>query len=217
MTRNTEEEWTEIYRDCQALWTHDGNPKRPHALLSGGEHSGGIFNSELVMEYPGILDRAASDLIEKLCRAGFDIGTPDRVIGPAMGAITLAHDVARHIGRGRDNPCLRAYAEKQEDGSFAFNRTSIGENEILLSVEDVLTSGESVGRMLMAVPNKANVLGFIGLLVNRSGLVKFGGRKLVALIDHPMPNWPADECPLCKQGSEAIRPKGNWGRLNADY
>jgi hypothetical protein len=34
-----------------------------------------------------------------------------------------------------------------------------------------------------------------------------------------MPMWTARDCPLCMQGSEAIRPKGkeNWDRLNKKY
>jgi hypothetical protein len=54
--------------------------------------------------------------------------------------------------------------------------------------------------------------------VNRSGLTEVNGMKIVALIDHPMPMWAPEECPLCPQGSEAIRAKGeNWARLTAAY
>ena len=38
-----------------------------------------------------------------------------------------------------------------------------------------------------------------------------------AVIDKAMPMWVPEECPLCQAGSEAIRPKGNWDRLTADY
>ena len=60
---------------------------------------------------------------------------------------------------------------------------------------------------------------FVAVLVNRSGLTEVGGKKIVALIDRPMPMWTPDECPLCKAGSEAIRAKGseNWARLKATY
>ena len=55
------------------------------------------------------------------------------------------------------------------------------------------------------------------VLVNRSGMTELDGRKIIALIDHKMPIWTPDECPLCQQGSEAVRPKAHWDQLTADY
>lgn len=217
MPYHTTEEWADIYRRCRALWIHDGNSLRPHALLSAGGHSDGFFNSKMVMQDPMLLDRAASDLLDGLVSTGFDIDAPHRVIGPAMGAITLAHDIARHIGQRRGRPCLCGYAEKTGDGKFEFRRTPITDDELLLLVEDVLTSGRSVEYLLKAVPISSSTLESVGLLVNRSTLLEIRGKKLVSLIHHPMSNWPAEECPLCKQGSTAIRSKGNWDQLNAEY
>ena len=86
--------------------------------------------------------------------------------------------------------------------------------------EDVLTTGGSVDLASTAVTNAGGTtLPFILVLVNRSGLKEVSGKKIIALIDRPMPTWAPDECPLCKEGSEAIRPKGppEWARLNDSY
>lgn len=222
MHRN-QDGWIEAYKDMGALWIHDGNPKRPHAVLTSGKHSSGFFNSELVMEDPVRLDQATEDLTELLQQAQCFFYAIDRVVGPAMGAITLAHDMSRHIGRTRSRPCLRAYTEKEIDGTgklMVFKRTIVHTNEQILLVEDVLTTGSSVDLTASAVLNAgASVLPFVAVLVNRTGLKEVNGRKIVALIDRPMPAWELDECELCKQGSEGIRPKGkeNWARLNATY
>ncbi len=40
---------------------------------------------------------------------------------------------------------------------------------------------------------------------------------VISLIEQPMPIWAPEDCPLCQQGSEAIRPKGNSKRLTAEY
>lgn len=219
--------WTECYKDKGALWLHDGNVKRPHALLTSGKHSNGFFNSELVMEDSELLNRASSDLVALLFESGLKIYEVNRVVGPAMGAITLAHDLARQITlmRGLNvlPPCLRAYTEKEETSTgvrMVFKRTKIWEGEGVLLCEDVLTTGGSVGLTASAVTEaKGEVLPFLAILVNRSGLSDVSGKKIVALIDQPMPMWSADDCPLCKQGSEAIKPKDakNWMRLNATY
>lgn len=215
--------WISQYQQKGALWIHDGNPQRPHALLTSGKHSNGFFNSELVMEDSFLLDEACFDLVKILEREGVTLNDVDRVVGPAMGAITLAHDISRHIGRVRDRFCLRAYTEKETDGDeklMVFKKTTIRADERILAAEDVLTTGGSVDLTTTAVTNAGGiVLPFVVVLVNRSGLTEASGKKIVALIDRPMPMWVADECPLCKEGSEAIRPKGteNWGRLNATY
>lgn len=215
--------WIEQYKKMGALWIHDGNPKRPHALLTSGNHSNGFFNSELVMEDPMILAMAVNDLLHKVLEEGLFTSSINRVVGPAMGAITLAHEAARQIADRFNAHCLRAYTEKVEDGGkkkMVFGRTKIKEGERILLVEDVLTTGDSVIMASNAVSDAGGiVLPYIAVLVNRSGLTEVDGKRIVSLINEPMPMWTPEECPLCKDGSEAIRPKGadNWKRLNAKY
>jgi len=220
----TESDWIKAYQKKGALWIHDGNPKRPHALLASGNHSSGFFNSEIVMEHPHSLNQAASDLVELLVDNRHHPRDIDRVVGPAMGAITLAHDVARQINLRSGRQCLRAYTEKDGEGEskrMVFKRTAIQLGEFVLLVEDVLTTGGSVDLTAAAVINAGGrVAPFVAVIVNRSGLKEMGGKKILSLIDHSMPMWtPSEECPLCKNGSEAVRPKNtvSWERLNATY
>ena len=223
MSRN-QEGWIRQYQQKGALWLHDGDPRRPHALLTSGKHSNGFFNSELVMEDSLLLDEASSDLVDLLLNDGMDVNAVDRVVGPAMGAITLAHDISRHIARRRGRSCLRAYTEKETELTngkmMVFKRTTIHSTEGVLMVEDVLTTGGSVILTDTAVKVMCGYTqSVVAVLVNRSGLTCVGDKKIVALIDHYMPVWTPEGCPLCKEGSEAIRPKGteNWARLNATY
>jgi orotate phosphoribosyltransferase len=229
---NHENGWRTLFETKNALWIHDENPKRPHALLTSGKHSNGFFNSELIMEDPMILDDICYVLVssfeEELVKAGSNINEIDRVVGPAMGAITLANGIAWQIARRQPQfgrHCLRAYVEKEDGGEskkMVFKRTAIRYGERILLVEDVLTTGGSVELATQAIFN-VNILTFtlpfVVVIVNRSGLTEVGGKKIISLIDHSMPTWESSDCPLCKSGSEAIRPKGteNWARLNAKY
>ncbi len=219
----TKDGWVQEYQRKGALWIHDENPKRPHALLTSGGHSSGFFNSELVAEDTLIHDEACRDLVYLLGEHGLNAKDVDRVVGPAMGAITMADGVSRHVGRADSRSCLRAYTEKETGGDgklMVFKRTTIHPGERVLFVEDVLTTGGSVELSVAAVAVAGGIaLPFVAVLVNRSGLKEVNGKKIVALIDRPMPTWfPSKEkCPLCEQGSEAIRPKTpveNWQRLN---
>ena len=58
--------WAKRFTDQGALWMHDGNEKRPHALLTSGKHSNGFFNGEVIMRDPVQLDLIARTLIDKL-------------------------------------------------------------------------------------------------------------------------------------------------------
>ncbi len=228
---DTEIDWFETYQRYEAIWTHGGTG--PHALMSGGEHSSGFFNSERVMEDPLILHDACRQLITSLAGLGVRLDAIDRVIGPAMGAITIAHTLAFWINtlrpagpgtHGVTGRCLRSYAEREnadKDSPMAFKKTEVKEGEIVLLAEDVMTrvKGGTVSRTAEAVTRKGGIiLPYVAVLVNRTGESLIEGRQVISLIERSMPKWdPAKEtCPLCAQGSEALRPKevGNWARLN---
>ncbi len=224
----TQDEWIDTYRKCDAIWFHGGNPRQPHALLTSGKHSDGFFNSELVLENPVLIDWACKDLFEKFCAVRDDrTAAPfvDRIVGPAMGAITLAHHMALVFSQNRANttPCLRSYVEKDETAEgkiMAFKRTSIKPSDLAVVFEDVFTTGGSIGLTIDAIIRAdARVYDKVLVLVNRSGQDTYQGRQIVSLIHREMKTWDSEECPLCKRGSEAIRPKAldNWQRLNETY
>lgn len=222
--RRTSQEWIRAYEDQHALWIHDGNPKRPHARLRSEKHSSGFFYSGLVVDDEPLLYDAASDLVDLYVAAGGSTDTIDRVVGPKTGATKLAEAIANEIGRRRSRPCAWASPAKQGEGAgwtmvFDDPDHQVLSGEVVLSVEDVITTGTSVDLAAnVSVQAGGDVVRFILVLVNRSGLKEVNGRKIVALIDREMPTWEPAECPLCHQGSEAIYAKGdNWTFLTAQY
>lgn len=224
MAEMLKEEWLKVYRNCNAIWIHDGNSKRPHALLTSGMHSDGFCNTNRVAENPSTYEKAVCDLLKVFALHGEHVQNVDRVVGPAMGAITLAYIMALNINYSRPQPsCLCGYTEK-ENGAVSkrmvFTKIPIETGERVLVVEDVTTTGESAHLTAIAVENAGGIaLPFVLTLVNRSGLEEIHGRKIIALINHPMQTWTKEKCPLCKMGSEALPPKSaeNWKHLNAQY
>jgi orotate phosphoribosyltransferase len=215
--------WISQYQQKDALWIHDGNPKRPHALLTSGKHSNGFFNSRLVIPDEVLLRDAASDLLELFAQQGGDVSKVQGVVGPQTGATKLAQLMSDQIMDCTRDECFWASpAKNEQEGqkSMLFSNEELGFllGQSILLCEDVLTTGGSVDLAANAVTNAGGtVLPFILVLVNRSGLSEVNGKKIIALIDCSMPTWTPEECPLCKGGSEAIRSKDNWARLNASY
>jgi orotate phosphoribosyltransferase len=218
-------DWIEQYKSKDALWIHDGNQKHPHALLTSGKHSNGFFNSRLVIPDEKLLREAASDLLELFAQQGGEISKVQSVVGPQTGATKLAELLSSEIMSCTKGECFWASPSKHEEAgkkSMVFSSEDIDmlPNQSILLCEDVLTTGGSVDLTVDAVTSAwGEVLPFILVLVNRSGLTEIGGSRIIALIDRPMPMWTPDECPLCKHGSVALRPKDNdnWAVLNAAH
>lgn len=216
----TTEQWIEEYNRLGALFIHDNNPQRPHALLTSGKHSSGFFNGGIVMEHPLLLAKAVEHLIDEHSQLGGIFAQIDRVIGPAMGGITIAHEFGKQISQQRGWPCLCGYAEKVSatDKTMVLKRTTITPGERILLVEDTITTSGSVQRTAEAIQKAGGIVfPVVAALVNRSGLTNVNGWRIISVIEKPLPIWDPEDCPLCKQGSQALHPKTNWELLNQKY
>jgi orotate phosphoribosyltransferase len=198
-----------------AFWLHDGNPKRPHALLTSGGHSNGFFNGSKVIENPVVLGWAMRDLLDKLGRLPIKKSDNLWVIGSALGACDLSYEL------GRQMQCHRGFTEPAEvDGAktMLLKRFTLPKGTPVLLVEDVFTTGGTTAQTKIAVEQGGGiVLPVIGVLCNRSGKKELAGCRVVALIEREMTTWDPAHCRLCSLGSEAVRPKANWDKLTAEY
>ncbi|RMH04694.1 MAG: orotate phosphoribosyltransferase [Planctomycetota bacterium] len=164
-----------------------------HFLLSSGRHAGRYVQCARLLQHPERSAAACADLAG-LIRADRGEERPfDLVVGPAMGAVTLAYELARALGvRG-------LFAERVAGGGFALRRGfSVAPGERVLVAEDVVTTGRSVGEVLELLADLGAGEVAVASLVNRSGGdAPFGGTPYYRLADLEVPSWPAAECPLC--------------------
>ncbi len=220
----TNKQWILEFEKRKAYWNHDGKNVRAHALLSSNMHSGGYFNSELIVLDPSLLHEAVSDLLLLFTERGGDLHRVDGVVGPQKGASKIAKSMSESITANLNEHCFWVSPEKAFDGdfkSFTFNprEFSLLFGTSILLCDDVITSGQSIELTDLAITNAGgHSLPFIITLVNRSGQNEINGSKIISLIEHHMPIWTPEKCLLCKIGSKAIRPKenGNWELLNAN-
>jgi orotate phosphoribosyltransferase len=130
--------------------------------------------------------------------------------------------LATEISRERANPTFWSYAEKVGQGKgkqIVLRRARILPGEKILLCEDALTTGGSTTMLATAVEEAgAQALPFVVTFANQSGEDFIDDRRLISGFRRIIPTWTPDQCPLCKDGSEAIPAKGeNWKRLNAEY
>jgi len=208
----TEREWKEEASRYGAFWKHDGNPERPHAELTSGKHSNGFFNGGvLTFAHPHVGTLMCGDLAEEV-RGIRGIRHPDAIFGTEVGSIPIAHIIASVLMV----PWGYVTKSGEIDARFAFE-----EGATILVVDDVFTTGGTTSETIRILENHgAVVLPVLPVLCNRSlDTEHFEGRRIAPLIREPMQVWTPDECPLCKRGSEAIRPKARdaWQRLSTVY
>jgi orotate phosphoribosyltransferase len=218
-------DWVWEYKQQGALWMHDGNEKRPHALLASGQHSDGFFNSRLVIEHEALLRDAAADLLELFVQSGGNLDLVEGVIGPQTGATKMAEFLSEEVQAKTGRPCFWMSPAKAEGPDsqkiMVFSPAELerlAQAPSVLPCEDVTTTGESVELAIQAaIKGGGKILPHILALVNRSGYKVLNRRRIMALIDRAMPMWLPDKCPLCLRGSQAVRPKDNWLALTAEY
>ncbi len=208
-------DWLTEYEKAGAIWRYDGDPKKPHALLTSGLHSTGFFNSIKITEVPFLLNEAAEELVELLIESGCDLMSFDVVAGPETGATKMAEFVAFQIGMHRHRIC-HFISPIKEDGAMrlgARDKATVKDKRVILC-DDTLTTGSSVRFAEDCIRDAEGTVieGHILTIANRTGSDTLNGRRVTALITQPFPTWTAAECPHCAAGSVALKPKqgANW-------
>ena len=179
------------------LFKQSGALLEGHFRLTSGLHSDRYLQCALVLQNPKVAAVLGEDLASRM-RALH--ASPDFVIAPALGGILVAHEVARAAGvRG-------LFAERQEGVLKLRRGFRIEPGERAYVVEDVVTTGGSTRETMDVVTQAGGVVIAAGSLIDRSGGRTDLGVPRVALAVLDIPVYPPDECPLCKTGSQAIKP-----------
>lgn len=182
-------------QDTLALYEKTGALMRGHFRLTSGLHSDVYLQSALVLQYP----EHAAALGAALAAPFRDAGAAT-VLAPAIGGILVAHEVARTLG-------ARCLFTERENGVMTLRRGfTIQPAERCLVVEDVITTGGSTREVVECVEKAGGAVVGVGSLIDRSGgAARFAVRR-VALATVRAEAWKPEACPLCKTGSQAIKP-----------
>jgi len=179
------------------IFTRSGAYKQGHFKLSSSLHSGVYLQCALIFQDPAVSVRICGALAEK-----FRADEPDVVIGPALGGIIFAYEMARALG------ARAMFTERNDEGKMVLRRGFIvsPKNRVLL-VEDVLTTGKSVKEVIDLLKKDGVTPVGIASVVDRSlKKADFGGVKYESLIKFNIPVFEEKDCPLCKEGLPVMKP-----------
>ncbi|MBK9705593.1 MAG: orotate phosphoribosyltransferase [Acidobacteria bacterium] len=181
------------------IFEENGALLKGHFLLSSGLHSDRYLQCALVLQNPPVAGTLCSELAAK-AQADKSIGRIDLVIAPALGGVIVAHETARALG-------VRALFTERQEGAMTLRRGfEIKPGERCLVVEDVVTTGGSTREVMEVVAGCGGVTAGAGSLIDRSGGAVDLGVPRHALAVLEVPTYKPQECPLCKDGSKAIKP-----------
>ena len=179
----------EVFREAGALL-------EGHFLLSSGLHSPKYLQCALVLQDPARAERLCS----RLARAFADERV-ETVVGPAMGGILVAYELARALG------ATAIFAEREKGRMRLRRGFRIEPGRRILLAEDVVTTGGSLREVLALVREAgAEVVGVAALVDRTSGRDPGFGMPLTALVQLDVPTHVPEECPLCREGVPVVKP-----------
>jgi len=183
-----ENEIIEMFRKTGALFTG-------HFKLSSGLHSGQYLQCALVLQYPEYARRLGESIADK-----FKDKDITCIVGPALGGIIIAHEVARALK-------TRCIFGEREEGKMTLKRGfKLSPQDRVLIVEDVITTGKSIKELIEVIKESGATIVGIGAIVDRSSETIDFGCNAKPLIKLDIKTFTPDECPLCKRGTPVVKP-----------
>jgi len=182
------------------LFRSTGAMLEGHFELSSGLHSERYFQCALLLEDPVRAESLAREIAERIRKK--DAKPFDVVVGPALGAVIWAHEVARALG-------ARCQFTERKDGKMELRRGfRIQPSDRILVVEDVLTTGGSAREVIEVLKEFDARPAGVGAIVNRSGGNPFArdGFDLHALAEVEVRTWKREDCVLCRAGGAPTKP-----------
>ena len=198
----------QIYKDSSALL-------EGHFKLSSGNHSQFYLQSAKVLEDPKTAKLLAEALAEQIKASGIQV---DAVCSPALGGLIAGFALATALD-------VRFIFAERVDGDMTIRRGfEVAQGEKYIICEDIITTGGSALEAAKQVEADGGEIVAYAALANRGFCNRVGSnleakencklpldKPLFALDDFTFEMYAPDNCPLCKDGSEAYKPgsRGN--------
>jgi len=162
------------------IYKESGALLEGHFILSSGNHSNRYLQSAKVLEDPKRASKLADSLADMIRKSGIEI---DTVCAPALGGVIAGYELARSLD-------TRSIFVERKAGQMELRRGfEVAKGERVLICEDIITTG--------------------GSAMEAATIIEELGAKVVAfasLANRGFCLYTPDSCPMCAEGSQAIKP-----------
>jgi orotate phosphoribosyltransferase len=184
----TQEQILEHFRRTNALL-------EGHFVLSSGLHSPKYLQCALALQQPSDAVRFGKAIAEKFADEQFD-----SVASPAIGGLIIGFAVAQALN-------IRFIWTERENGTMTVRRGfTVKENEKILVVEDVITTGGSTRECIAALENRGAKVINAASIIDRSNGAADVCVPRISLASLDVPSYKTEDCPMCQRGEIAIKP-----------
>jgi len=170
-----------------------------HYVYISGDHGSGWIDKDAIFVDLQRTRRLGQLLAQAVADTGAEI-----VCGPATGGLIVAQWTAVELGlpavfAEHNSPRSRAELRGRFDLHRGYDQLVAGRR--VLIVDDVINTGFSARQTVDAVRNCGGSVVAVGALVHRGNVTAagLGVERYTYLLEHYIPAWPADQCPLCHQ------------------
>jgi orotate phosphoribosyltransferase len=191
-----------------------GAIRHGHFELSSGLHSGMYVQCAQVLQYPRFAEKLGAALA-----ALFTDAAIEAVVSPAIGGLIIGQEVARALPDSASNVAVTGggvpamFVERDGSGTMVMRRGfALCPDQRVLVVEDVWTTGGSTQEAIQVVQEAGGRVVAVAALIDRSGGKIDFPVKAQALLDLPIASYEPEDCPLCREGSAAIKPGSRFVR-----
>lgn len=174
-----------------------------HFVGTSGRHMATYVNKDALFPHTALTSRICELLAEKNKHHPIDL-----VVGPALGGIILSQWTAYHLTKMLGREVLSVYTEKvpkgdEEDQVFrrSYDKMVAGKNVLVL--EDTVTTGGSVKKVVNTVRGVGGNILQVCLMVNRDPATinsESIDAPLTWLAELDAQSYAEEECPLCASG-----------------
>lgn len=166
-----------------------------HFCLTSGLHSDTYFQCAKLYQYPDIVETLAKELAKKLENIEFDT-----IVAPAIGAVIFGYEVAKQSKK-------RNLFVERKDGKMELRRGyQLKKGERVVIVEDVITTARTIFETKEAIREFECEVKGVACIVDRTQGKLDDQFKIYSLLQSSPVTYEPDNCPLCKQGIELVKP-----------
>jgi orotate phosphoribosyltransferase len=175
---------------------------RGHFRLTSGLHSPEYLQCALVLQYPPLAEEIGRALASAIGEKDVDV-----VAAPAIGGLSIGHEVARALG-ARFVFTERDAATRAMSLRRGFH-VQPGERAVV--IEDVVTTGGSSREVIEVLRAAGARVLAAGSIIDRSGGDADVGVRRVALATLNVQTFSEAECPMCRAGQPVVKPGSRPG------
>ncbi|MCD4828374.1 MAG: orotate phosphoribosyltransferase [Candidatus Cloacimonetes bacterium] len=166
-----------------------------HFKLTSGRHSDAYVEKIRLINQPQMVVKLCAMLAARMRHIESDV-----VVGPAMGGIVLAYEVAKALGR-------RFVFSQRFDGRMGVRSGfPLKQGNRAIIIEDITTTGGSIVEVIDCLRERGVEVAGVGLIVDRSGGAIDFDVPTFALLSLDIQSWEPSDCPLCASKQPITKP-----------